>query len=54
MKTDLEILKEMFTRSGITFEIENNELVVDSGYCGFCSCFAFTPEGTLLTVSAYE
>lgn len=44
----------MFTRSGITFEIENDEIVVEGGYSGFASIFTFTPDGKLLKVGAYE
>jgi hypothetical protein len=58
MKSDLEILKDIFRSRDIAFkELDNNgfPLVrVEEGYHGFYSDFEFDENGILTTIGAYE
>ena len=59
MKTDIEILKEMFAKAQIPFiyksyKDETQLLEISGGYAGFVTDFTFTKEGNLLDVQAYE
>jgi len=56
--TDLEQLKAMLERAHIEFNIspyaDGIVIVVDGGYVGFWTQFAFDTSGALLSIGAYE
>lgn len=62
-KTDLEVLKEMFTRAGLGFDtkVQKDGQIVASGtgkgivgYSGFDPCFLFDKDGKLIDAGGWE